>query len=119
MNRAGIAVLAGLALAFFAGWKVATWQRDSLDLAVQQAAAATGNVFRAIASDSARGLEDKLAALKAGQPDEIRYEIVKPVFTNVCVSDEFVRLYNEAADNAERVLSGKPENKMPGKTATP
>lgn len=119
MSRAAVTVLAGLALAFLAGWNVATWHRDSLDLAVQKAAAATGNVFRGIASDSARSLEDKLAALQADQPGEIRYEIVKPVFTNVCVSDEFVRLYNEAADRAERVLSGKPENKMPGKTATP
>lgn len=119
MSRAALAVLAGLVLAFLAGWKVATWQRDSVDLVVQRAAQATGKVFEGIASDSARGLETKLAALKAGQPTEIRYEMVKPVFTNVCVSDEFVRLYNAAADNAERVLSGKPENKMPGNAAAP
>lgn len=117
MSRLAVAVLAAVALAFCAGWKVATWQRDSVDLAVQKAATATGKMFQGIASASARGLENKLDALKAGQPKEIRYELVKPVFTNVCVSDEFVRLFNTAADNAERTLSGKPENKMPGKSA--
>jgi hypothetical protein len=56
-------------------------------------------------------LEDKLEALE--WQTEIRTEILKPVFTNVCVSDEFIRMYNATVDNTERTLSGKPEAKMP------
>lgn len=119
MSRAAIVALIGLALAFVAGWKVCDWQRDSVDLAVRKAATATGKELQTIAGTSARRLEDVMTALKAGQPKEIRYEIVKPVFTNVCVSDEFVRLYNDAAGNAERALSGKPQNNVSGKTAAP
>jgi hypothetical protein len=55
---------------------------------------------------------NKLEALESGRPKEIRTEI-KPVFTNVCVSDEFIRMYNATVDNTERTLSGKPEAKMP------
>ena len=57
--------------------------------------------------------------LANAQPREIRTEMVKPVFTNVCVSDEFVGMFNEAAARAGRALSGKPQNKVPGGTAAP
>ncbi|MCX0230655.1 hypothetical protein NMW17_17655 [Escherichia coli] len=67
-------------------------------------------VMQGIASDSARVLEDKLEALKNVAPREIRTEILKPVFTNRCLSDEFVSMYNSAAAGTERALSGKPEN---------
>lgn len=110
-----------VAVAFVWGWKTADWQRDSLELSITTAATAAANKTRAttqtIASDSARSLETKLEELASAQPREIRTEIVKPVFTNVCVSDEFVRMFNDAAASAERALSGKPQNKMPGDTA--
>lgn len=106
-----------VAAAFMWGWLVADWRRDSLDLAIKTAAQAAGdksrNAMQLVASNSARGLEEKLEALSSGRPKEIRTEIIKPVFTNVCVSDEFIRMYNANADHIERVLSGKPEAKMP------
>ncbi|MEG6036383.1 hypothetical protein [Enterobacter kobei] len=106
-----------VALAFVWGWLTADWRRDSLELAINSAAQVAGNKSRKemqeIASESARGLEDKLEALESGRPKEIRTEILKPVFTNVCVSDEFIRMYNATVDNTERTLSGKPETKMP------
>lgn len=112
-----------VALAFVWGWLTADWRRDSLELAINSAAQVAGNKSRKamqdIASESARGLEEKLEALDSGRPKEIRTEIVKPVFTNVCVSDEFIRMYNATAENIERTLSGKPEAKMPnGKSST-
>lgn len=114
----GLAILA----VFWAGWKVGDWYRDSLDLVIDRAATAAGDKARVegqkVASLSARMLEDKLEALKHAQPVEIRTELVKPVFTHVCVSDDFVRLYNASAENIERALSGKSVNKMPG-TITP
>jgi|SRR5471030_1771232 len=114
----GLAILA----VFGAGWTVGDWYRDSLDLVIDRAANAAGDKARIegqnIASKSARALEEKMEALKNAQPVEIRTELVKPVFTHICVSDDFVRMYNEAADNIERALSGKSVNKMPG-TITP
>ena len=106
-----------VALAFVWGWLTADWRRDSLELAINSAAQVAGNKSRKamqeIASESARGLEDKPEALESGRPKEIRTEILKPVFTNVCVSDDFIRMYNATVDNTERTLSGKPEAKMP------
>ena len=106
-----------VALAFVWGWCTADWKRDSLTLAINTAAQVAGDKSRKemqdIASDSARGLEEKLEALRSGQPKEIRTEIIKPVFTNVCVSDDFVRMFNATVENTERALSGKPEAKVP------
>lgn len=102
---AGIVLLA--ALAFACGWTVAGWQRDSIDLAIRESATATGKELAGIASASGRRLEEKLEAMKEAQPREIRTEVVKPVFTNVCMSDDFVRMYNEAAAGTERALAGK------------
>ncbi|WP_243466328.1 hypothetical protein [Sodalis glossinidius] len=68
---------------------------------------------------SARELEEKLDALQQAQPKEIRTEVVKPVFTRVCVADEFVRLYNHASADAERTLSGRTPGEMPGKITPP
>ncbi|MCE5350910.1 hypothetical protein JEM52_13145 [Citrobacter koseri] len=103
-----------VALAFVWGWLTADWRRDSLDLAINTAAQVASDksrkVMQDVASDSARTLEDKLEALKDAQPREIRTEVLKPVFTNVCLSDEFVSMYNSAAASTERALSGKPEN---------
>ncbi|HHK9526929.1 TPA: hypothetical protein ACQZHT_000043 [Enterobacter hormaechei] len=106
-----------VALAFAWGWLTADWRRDSLELAINSAAQVAGNksqkAMLEIASESARGLEDKLEALESGRPKEIRTEILKPVFTNVCVSDDFIRMYNATVENTERTLSGKPEAQMP------
>ncbi|HBC2581680.1 hypothetical protein JJQ12_20010 [Enterobacter hormaechei] len=106
-----------VALAFVWGWLTADWRRDSLELAINSAAQVAGNksqkAMLEIASESARGLEDKLEALASGRPKEIRTEILKPVFTNICVSDDFIRMYNATVENTERTLSGKPEAQMP------
>lgn len=114
-----IAVLALLA-AFAAGWRVNAWYSDSVELAITAAAHAAGESSRLagekVASESGRKLELKLEALRNAQPVEIRTEVVKPVFTHVCVSAEFVSMFNNAVDKAERALSGKPVNQMPGKT---
>ncbi|MCU2766162.1 hypothetical protein N8R52_02635 [Enterobacter hormaechei subsp. steigerwaltii] len=105
-----------VALAFVWGWLTADWRRDSLELAINSAAQVAGNksqkAMLEIASESAKGLEDKLEALESDRPKEIRTEILKPVFTNVCVSDDFIRMYNATVENTERTLSGKPEAQM-------
>ncbi|WP_336819383.1 hypothetical protein [Cedecea sp. MMO-103] len=110
MERTVAGVLLLSVLAFVAGWRVAGWQRDSVDLAIRNTAAATGKQLATIASTSGRQMEEKLEAIKNAQPREIRTEVVKPVFTSVCLSDDFVRMYNDAAARTERALSGKPVN---------
>jgi hypothetical protein len=110
MDRTVAGILMLSALAFAGGWTVAGWQRDSVDLTIRNTAAATGKELAGIASASGRQLETKLEALKEAQPREIRTEVVKPVFTNRCLSDDFVSMYNEAAAGTERALSGKPED---------
>ncbi|PHM64441.1 hypothetical protein Xsto_02976 [Xenorhabdus stockiae] len=105
-----------VALAFGAGWRVNHYYRDSLELNITRAAASAKEAMRqelqAISRASARQLEDKLEGIANAAPREIRTEVVKPVFTAVCVSPEFVRLYNDTADSIGRTLSGKPAEKM-------
>lgn len=107
-----------LATAFGAGWWVNGLYHDSLQLVVEQAAKEAGDTARlesqAISRESARRLENQLEGIANAAPKEIRTEIIKPVFTNVCVSPEFVSMYNASATRIERELSGKPTHKMLG-----
>lgn len=111
------AIFFAFVLAFSAGWLVKGWYQDSLELVALKTANEVNNASlkaqQDLASQSARTLENKLEELANVQPPEIRTEIIKPVFTNLCVSDDFVRMYNEAIDSAERTLSGKSTDKMP------
>ncbi|WP_049219623.1 hypothetical protein [Proteus mirabilis] len=111
------AIFFAFILAFSAGWLVKGWHQDSLELVALKTANEINNASlkaqQDLASQSARTLENKLEELANVQPPEIRTEIIKPVFTNLCVSDDFVRMYNEAIDSAERTLSGKSTDKMP------
>ncbi|EOB3108602.1 hypothetical protein ACLMPP_11390 [Yersinia enterocolitica] len=110
-------ILAWVAAAFVAGWYLNDLQHDRLELSITRAANTAAEkgrtISEGIASDSARQLEDKLEALRQ-QGDKyqpvIHTEIIKPVFTNVCATDEYVRLFNESSDAAERTLSGKSVN---------
>lgn len=110
MDRVASGVLLLCGLAFAGGWKVAAWQHDSVELAIRRTAAATGNLMADASAQSGRRLEETLEALKNAPPREIRTEVVKPVFTSVCMSDDFVRMFNDAAAASERALSGKPDN---------
>lgn len=99
--------------AFTAGWKVNGWHRDSAALVAQKAAqqVAESVTQREIRIDKevAKVLEDKLSALKANEVHterEILREVVKPVFSAVCASDDYVRLFNAAAARKEIILSG-------------
>ena len=114
-------ILALLAAAFGAGWWVNGLYHDSVQMAVERAATAAGDKSRtesqAISRESSRKLEKQLESIANAAPKEIRTEIIKPVFTNVCVSPEFVSMYNDKAAAIERALSGKFINKMPGNDA--
>lgn len=110
------AIIFAFILTFSAGWLVKGWHQDSLELVALKTANEVNNASlktqHDLASQSARTLENKLEELANAQPSEIRTEIIKPVFANLCVSDDFVRMYNEATDNTKRALSGKSTDKM-------
>lgn len=114
-------ILTLLAAAFGAGWWVNGLYHDSMQLAVERAATAAGDKARtesqAISRESARKLEEQLESIANAAPKEIRTEIIKPVFTNVCVSPEFVSMYNDTAAKIGRTVSGKPVDQMPGRIA--
>jgi len=114
MGRQILFAIAGLALAFWAGWTGANWQRDSVELVAERAAGLAADKARSelqgVASESARALEVKLEELKGAIPAGLRAELDKPVFTNDCLSGDYFRMYNEASENAERTLSGKFKN---------
>lgn len=101
-----------LLCAFGAGWKVNGLYHDSLELTAQKVADKTRLNLEEISSQSGQRLETKLEGIANAAPREIRTEIIKPVFTNICVSDEFVSMYNKTLDIIERELSGKPAKKM-------
>ncbi|CAI0760620.1 hypothetical protein [Serratia ficaria] len=119
-------VLALLAAVFWAGWFTAGLYSDSQQLVIERAASAGAEKSRRyteqMAGESARMLENKLAELSANETHTervIRTEVVKPIFSNVCATADYVRLFNAATDRAERTLSGQFVGPMPGNTAAP
>ncbi|KKC64521.1 hypothetical protein WG82_06715 [Citrobacter amalonaticus] len=110
-----------LAAAMSAGWQAHDWHDAKLKLAASEAAEQTRQIVVEVTQQSGEALEAKLAELRANEIHTervIRTETIKPVFSNVCASDDYVRLFNESADQAERELSGKPTDTLPGHAAT-
>lgn len=109
-----------LAAAFCFGWAAHGWHNAKTELAANQSAEQTRQVVTEVTRKSGEVLEAKLAELKANEihtEREIRTEIIKPVFSNVCATDESVRVFNQSVDQAERTLSGKPADIVPGRPA--
>ncbi|AHM71641.1 hypothetical protein [Yersinia hibernica] len=107
--------------AWMLGWMMHGNRQAQIELAISQVAAANRVQVEDIAGTSARQLENKLAELRANEVHTerlIRTEIIKPVFSTVCATDDYVRLFNASAERAERTLSGKPINPLPGNAAT-
>lgn len=109
-----------LTIAVSMGWTAHGWYDAKLTLAVNEAGEKTRQVVAEATQKSGERLEEKLAELKANEIHTervIQRETIKPVFSNVCASDDYVRLFNESADKAERALSGKPADPLPGNPA--
>lgn len=116
-----LGLLLVLIAAMSAGWQAHDWHDAKLELAASKAADETRQIVVEVTRQSGQALEEKLAELKANEIHTervIRTETIKPVFSNVCASDDYVRLFNELATSAERTLSGKPVNPLPGSSAT-
>lgn len=99
--------------AFAAGWYLSDLQHDRQALAITRAAERQQKATQALASQSARQLEEKRDALHIQQTryqPAIQHEVNKPIFTAVCTSDEYIRLFNQRSTDAERTLSGESIN---------
>lgn len=100
-------------VAFVAGWWCCQKYQDSQQLLIERAAAETAAKIETSIAGTSRIVEEKLQELKANERHTekiIRTEVVKPVFSNVCATDDYVRMFNESVDRDERTLSGKPIN---------
>ena len=80
--------------------------------------------IRALVSDSAAAaaatLDAKLSELHGNEirtERVIHTETVKPVFRNVCATDDYVRLFNDGTAAAARTLAGGNVGTVPGSTA--
>ncbi|MBU9848066.1 hypothetical protein [Rahnella ecdela] len=105
----------------FCGWIAHGWHDAKNELAANQSAEKTRLIVTETTRQSGQALENKLSELKANEihtEREIRTEIIKPVFSNVCATDESVRVFNQGVERAERTLSGKPADPVPGQPAS-
>ncbi|MCT2387301.1 hypothetical protein [Erwinia pyrifoliae] len=102
------------------GWTAHDWRSAKLALAASDQAEQTRQLVTEITRQSGQELEAKIAELKANENHterEIRTEIIKPVFSNICATDDYVRLFNENVDKAGRVMAGKPADPVSGQPA--
>ncbi len=120
MSRELLLIALLLAVGGYLGWAMRDGSQSKTELAMSQVAEANRVQLENIAQISARQLEDKLSELKANEVHTeriIRTEIIKPVFSNICATDEYVRLFNASSTRAERTLSAKFADPVPGDIA--
>ncbi len=106
--------------AMWAGWVAHDWHDARVALAESQALEATRRAVEEVGAQSARALEERLGELKANEVHTERVvhtQTVRPVFSRVCVDDDYVRLFNAHATAAERALAGKSTGTVPRGTA--
>ncbi|BCG45010.1 hypothetical protein [Escherichia phage EK010] len=98
------------ALIFFGGMKFEQYRNDSSALD-QEKKQQEIEIERAKAADEvAQKVLTGLTNWKKNTETiykEMHYEKTKPVFYNVCASDEYVSLFNQRQEEAKRVLKSK------------
>jgi hypothetical protein len=101
MTKLRLAGLALLLVATAAGsWQARGWLEDSHRLTAERATQQTINAAMARESEIAANVEARLAELQASErviDRGIIREIEKPLYRNVCLGDDAVRLLNDAA----------------------
>lgn len=108
-----IGFLVFTALVFFGGMKFEQYRNDSNALD-QEKKQQEIEIERAKAADEvAQKVLTGLSNWKKNTETiykEMHYEKTKPVFYNVCASDEFVSLFNERQQQAASALTNKPKS---------
>lgn len=115
-----IASAAALAATFGAGWQVANWQNESVQLTAERAAQQTIDAAMERESQIAAHVEDRLAELQANErviDRGIVREIQKPIYQRVCLEPDAIRLLNHAAAGTQPAATELAEE-MPRNAAT-
>lgn len=105
-----IAIVVALVLSFGGGYTVAKWHQDSIELAAQKAADKASTKFQTEQKDIA---QDVMASLDQWKNSNVQiqqkviHEKLQPVFSNVCVSDEYVRLFNQQTNSLSKKTDAK------------
>jgi|GEM_PF-1328696 len=110
----------GLMIGQAATWQVENALERRLDGALLSSESERQRLINDISDASANKLEKRLQQL---QENELRgervfsFEINNPVFGNECATGDYIRLFNETSEAAERALSGESDAGMPGGAA--
>lgn len=119
MNGRALAVVAGFVIAAGTGWLARGWFEDAQRLTEERAARLVADAAMAREANIAGVVEDRLAELDANErviDRGIIREIQQPIYRNVCIGDNAVRLLNDAAAG-RAPESTEPQAQMPGDTA--
>lgn len=120
MTKARLAALAlSLAATLAAGWQARGWYEDSHRLTAERALRLAVDAAFARESEIAAGVEARLAELQANERIIDRgliREIEKPIYRNVCLGDDAIRLLNDAAAGRAPAAT-EPAAALPGRTA--
>ncbi|RTP98388.1 hypothetical protein EKN38_21305 [Enterobacter sp. WCHEn045836] len=109
-------LLIGLIVGGAATWQVESSIERQLERSTLGSAVERNRLIRDISVASANELEKRLEELHKNDVTVEKHftrEVIKPVFSNVCASDEYVRLFNESSAAAERALSGQHDQGVP------
>ncbi|RCV89727.1 hypothetical protein [Billgrantia montanilacus] len=122
MTKARLAAFAiMLAGTLASGWAARGWYEDSHRLTAERTAQQAIDAAMARESTIAAGVESRLAELQASErviDRGIIREIEKPLYRNVCLGDDAIRLLNDAA--AGRAPdSAEPAAALPDRAAKP
>ncbi|KAA0016681.1 hypothetical protein F0A16_16540 [Salinicola corii] len=120
MNGRALAVVAALAIVAGTGWLARGWFEDAQRLTEERAARLVADAAMAREADIAGVVEDRLAELDANQriiDRGVIREIQKPIYRNVCLGDNAVRLLNNAAAGRAPEPT-EPQTQMPGEATS-
>lgn len=111
MNQTILAAM--LVAAFLGGWTASNWHTDSLDLVAEKAAQNVAGAASAHELKQAEILQTTLSRLRANETKIIRENVKlveRPVYRNVCLDADGLRLANAAKNGTD---PGEPVTGVP------
>lgn len=108
-----LAAALALLVAFGMGWKASGWRHDSIEYGASIAAKAVADSKASEQAGISKGLEEQLARLSTNKTviqREKQTIIERPVYSNVCLDADGLRLINGAKNGT---LPAKPAGGVP------
>lgn len=96
-------IVVAIALSFGAGYKVSNWHEASIELVAQKAADGVAKQFQGNQKEIADNVQKSLDDWRQNNvivQEKITREKLQPVFSNVCVTPEYVKLFNQQTNSA-------------------